>query len=51
MIRNVVKSKLDKGELDDCNLTLSELDLIADTMSRVAAGIHHTRIKYPGQKI
>ena len=51
MIKNIIKAKLDNGQLSDCDLTLKELDIIAEVMSKVASGVYHTRIKYPGQKM
>lgn len=51
MIRNIVKVKLDSGQLSESTLTLKEIDIITEVLSNVAAGVHHTRVKYPGQKM
>ncbi len=51
MIKNIVKAKIDSGQLSECTLTLKEIDIITEKISQVAAGIHHTRIKYPGQRM
>lgn len=56
-IRNIVKkiinNKFIDGQLDDCNLTLKDMNKIADSFVRVLIGIYHTRLTYPdtdGQK-
>ena len=47
LVRRLVKERLDAGELDESNLTLRELDKIADAFVRVLTGIFHKRIEYP----
>jgi len=47
LIRQIIKDKLDDGQLDECNLTLKDLDKIAKTFSKILAGVFHTRIDYP----
>jgi len=47
LIRQIIKDKLDDGQLDECDLTLKDLDMIAKTFSKILAGVFHTRIDYP----
>ncbi|WP_066636524.1 HD family phosphohydrolase [Desulfolucanica intricata] len=47
MIRKLIKEKLMDGQLDECDLTLKDLDTIANAFVRVLSGIFHTRIEYP----
>lgn len=47
LIRRIIKEKLDSGQMDECNLTLKELDQIGDTFVFIMSGIYHTRIEYP----
>ncbi len=47
MIRNVIKGKLEDGQLDECDLTLKDLNTIAIAFSSVIMGIYHERIEYP----
>jgi len=47
MIRNVIKGKLQDGQLDECGLTLKDLNTIAIAFSSVIMGIYHERIEYP----
>ncbi len=47
MVTKVVQGKLDDGQLDECHITLKELQLIIDSFVNVLTGIHHDRIEYP----
>jgi membrane-associated HD superfamily phosphohydrolase len=47
LIRQIIKEKLADGQLDECDLTLKDLDKIASAFSRVLSGVFHTRIEYP----
>ncbi|MBX5466796.1 MAG: HDIG domain-containing protein [Firmicutes bacterium] len=46
-VRKIIQDRLQDGQLDDSNLTLKELDVIARTFTRVLTGIFHQRIEYP----
>ncbi len=47
LIRQIIRDRLSDGQLDECDLTLKDLDKIATAFSRVLTGIFHTRIEYP----
>lgn len=47
LIRKIIKDKLDAGQLDECDLTLRDLNTIAQAFSRVLSGIYHSRVQYP----
>ena len=53
MIDKIIKNRIDDGQLDDCPLTLDELNKIKGTvdgntgMLPVLRGIYHIRIEYP----
>jgi membrane-associated HD superfamily phosphohydrolase len=47
LIKNVVKDKLDLGELDETPLTLKNLELIIDSFTATLRGVYHPRIQYP----
>jgi len=49
MVRKIIKDRLDEGQLDECDLTLKDLDKIARVFSKVLSGIFHTRIEYPDE--
>lgn len=48
-VREVIKGKLNDGQLNQCDLTFRDLDIIAKTFVRVLAGVNHKRILYPDQ--
>jgi cyclic-di-AMP phosphodiesterase PgpH len=47
VVRKVINNKFIDGQLDECNLTLKEIELIAATFSRVLSAMYHGRVKYP----
>lgn len=47
MIKRMIKDKLDDGQLDQCDLTLKEIDKISDAFVYIMSGIYHSRIEYP----
>ncbi len=47
VVRRVIKDRLQDGQLDESNLTLKELDVIARTFTRILTGVFHQRIEYP----
>jgi len=53
-IKEITKQICDKrmlsGELDESNLTLSDLARIREAFIPLLTGIHHARIAYPGQR-
>ncbi len=50
-IRSLVRERIDRiyadGQLDDCELTLKNLNTIAETFTRILTGIFHHRVDYP----
>ncbi len=49
-VRKVINNKFIDGQLDECNLTLREIDTIANTFVRVLGAMYHGRVKYPEKK-
>jgi len=47
VVRKVINNKFIDGQLDECNLTLREIDTIATTFVRVLSAMYHGRVKYP----
>ncbi|NMA91850.1 MAG: HDIG domain-containing protein [Firmicutes bacterium] len=47
LIRKAIRERLNDGQLDECNLTLKELDQIGDSFVNIMTGIYHSRIEYP----
>jgi hypothetical protein len=48
LIRQIVDYIFLDGQLNECDLTLRDLDKIASSFHRVLVGIHHQRVSYPG---
>jgi len=47
VVNEVVMDKLLDHQLDECPLTLGDLKLVQESMTRVLTGIYHGRVKYP----
>lgn len=47
LVRKLIKEKLMEGQLDECDLTLKDLDVIGNAFLRVLSGVYHSRIEYP----
>ncbi|WP_315116858.1 HD family phosphohydrolase [uncultured Clostridium sp.] len=50
MVNKIIKDKLNEGQLDNCELTLKEIDKIRESFIKVFMGIYHQRIEYPTDK-
>ena len=50
MVNNIIKGRLNDGQLDDCELTLKDLEKIRKAFLKVFSGIYHERIEYPLDK-
>lgn len=46
-VRRVIRERLDDGQMDECDLTLGDLDVVAQAFVRVLSGAFHARIEYP----
>ncbi len=47
LIRDLIREKLIENQLDESELTLNELNIIADSFVKILTGIYHHRIEYP----
>ena len=48
MINTIFNDSLEDGQLDNCDLTFSELDKVASAFLWVLTNMYHHRIDYPG---
>jgi hypothetical protein len=46
-VRRIIRDRLEDGQLDECDLTFRELDIIASTFVRLLASMFHPRVEYP----
>lgn len=51
MINNIISDKLSCGQLNDCNLTIKDIEKIKKCFLTALNGIYHHRIEYPKEKI
>lgn len=47
MVRVLIKEKLNDGQLESCDLTFKDLDIISDSFCKILEGVYHKRIEYP----
>ncbi|RAP76704.1 HD family phosphohydrolase [Paenibacillus montanisoli] len=47
MIHKIIKGRLDDDQFNECDITLKELEKIAQTLKETVIGIFHSRIEYP----
>jgi len=51
LIDKIIQDKLKDGQLDECDITLRDLDIIKKTFLKVILSIFHERIEYPDMDI
>lgn len=51
LTQSVVKRCLENGQLNECNLTLRDLNKIEDVFSRILTGMFHSRVEYPDEEL
>ncbi|WP_456278243.1 HD family phosphohydrolase [Bacillus sp. AK128] len=47
IVNSIIKDRLQDGQLDECDITMKELDIIAKSFCETMQGIFHSRIEYP----
>ena len=50
LVRNIIQRKFNGGELDECDLTLQDLNRIEESFIPILMGTLHGRVEYPWQK-
>ena len=50
LVESLVDAKIEDGQLDDAPLSLKEIRLIKDQLTKVLSGMYHQRIDYPATK-
>jgi putative nucleotidyltransferase with HDIG domain len=50
LVQTMINRAFTDGQLDECDLTLKDLNAIADAFTRILTGIYHHRPEYPGGK-
>lgn len=50
MVRRIINNKFIDGQLDECELTLKDLNIIAAVFSKALTGVYHLRVQYPNEE-
>lgn len=50
LVRKIINNKFIDNQLDECDLTLKDLNKIAQVFTHILTGIFHTRVEYPVKK-
>ena len=51
LVQNLINKIFSEGQLEDCELTLKDLNSIAKSFTSLLIGIYHHRIEYPDKLI
>jgi membrane-associated HD superfamily phosphohydrolase len=49
-VKKIVNNKFIDGQLDECSLTLTEINKISETFTRILSAMYHSRVKYPEKR-
>ena len=47
LVNSIVEERMNLDQFVDCNITLSELNIVTQTVINQLTGVYHARIKYP----
>ncbi|MDD5156001.1 MAG: HDIG domain-containing protein [Candidatus Omnitrophica bacterium] len=47
LVHKIINNKFIDGQLDECDLTLKDLEIIATVFNRILGGMYHSRVTYP----
>jgi len=47
LVKNIISDRLQDGQLNDCDITLKELNVVGESFCETLKGIFHSRIEYP----
>ena len=51
MVGRIISERLDDGQLDDCDLTIRDLERIREVFVGQLLGMYHQRVAYPASKV
>ncbi len=51
LVKEIIQKNLENGQLEECDLTLKDLDKIGDSFSRILTGMFHSRVEYPDEDL
>jgi cyclic-di-AMP phosphodiesterase PgpH len=47
VVRKIINDRMVQGDLDECDLTLRDLNQISDVFINILQGVYHPRLQYP----
>jgi len=47
LVKSIISDRLQDGQLNDCDITLKELNIVGESFCETLKGIFHSRIEYP----
>lgn len=47
LVKKIIVDRLQDGQLNECDLTLKELEIVSETLCETVTGFFHSRIEYP----
>jgi cyclic-di-AMP phosphodiesterase PgpH len=50
IVSRIIQQRIDQHQLDDSNLTLTDIRRVRDSFVRTLRGMYHPRVKYPGDE-
>jgi len=51
IVNRIIAERLDDGQLNECDLTLREIEMIRRTFVQILEGIYHPRVEYPSMPV
>ncbi|PLS01190.1 HD family phosphohydrolase [Neobacillus cucumis] len=47
LVKKIVADRLEDGQLNECDITMKEIEIVSHTLCETLKGIFHSRIEYP----
>ncbi|MEH7121236.1 hypothetical protein V7128_28135, partial [Neobacillus vireti] len=47
LVKKIVAERLEDGQLNECDITMKEIETVSHTLCETLKGIFHSRIEYP----
>jgi putative nucleotidyltransferase with HDIG domain len=47
IVENVIRERVDEGQFDECDLSLRDLRIVADSYVNTLTAVYHPRVQYP----
>ena len=51
MVARIINERMEDGQFDECDLTLRDINLVAEAFVSQLLGMYHQRVAYPQSKV